>query len=223
MFTGIIEGQGRVAQCQMKGGDLTLKVHSNTLDMSDVQLGDSIATNGVCLTVTRLEGRAYWADVSAETLAHTTLRQWQVGRVVNLEKALQPSSRLGGHLVSGHVDSVGEITSIWPDARSIRYRVKVMPELMRYIALKGSICVDGASLTVTGLEQDEFELSIVPHTAQETIMSTYQVGTQVNVEVDQIARYLERLIAPQAAQSEHKSSSLTESFLAEHGFMGQRR
>lgn len=223
MFTGIIEGRGRVAQCQMKGGDLVLKIQSETLDMGDVQLGDSIATNGVCLTVTRLQGDAYWADVSAETLAHTTLSQWQVGRLVNLEKALQPSSRLGGHLVSGHVDGVGAIAAIWPDARSIRYRVKVIPELMRYIALKGSVCVDGVSLTVTGLEQDEFELSIVPHTAQETVMSAYQVGTQVNVEVDQIARYLERLIAPQTTQAEDKTASLTESFLAEHGFMGRRR
>lgn len=223
MFTGIIAGQGRIAQTQFKGGDLTLKVHAEGLDMSDVALGDSIATNGVCLTVTRLEGSSYWADVSSETLAHTTLGQWQVGRRVNLEKALQPTSRLGGHLVSGHVDAVGSISAIWPDARSIRYRIKVLPELMRYIALKGSICVDGASLTVTGLEGDEFELSIVPHTAQETIMSSYQVGTQVNIEVDQIARYLERLIAPQTVQSEAKVSSLTETFLAEHGFMGRRR
>lgn len=222
MFTGIIEGFGRVAQLQRKGGDLTLKIHAQTLDMSDVKLGDSIATNGVCLTVTRLEGTSYWADVSAETLAHTTLGQWQVGQTVNLEKALQPISRLGGHLVSGHVDAIGEISAIWPDARSIRYRVKVMPELMRYIALKGSICVDGISLTVTGLEADEFELSIVPHTADETIMSGYSVGTKVNVEVDQIARYLERLIAPDTAPTPSKESTLTAAFLAEHGFMGRR-
>ena len=222
MFTGIIEGFGRVAQLQRKGGDLTLKIHAQTLDMSDVKLGDSIATNGVCLTVTRLEGTSYWADVSAETLAHTTLGQWQVGQTVNLEKALQPISRLGGHLVSGHVDTIGEISAIWPDARSIRYRVKVMPELMRYIALKGSICVDGISLTVTGLENDEFELSIVPHTADETIMSGYTVGTKVNVEVDQIARYLERLIAPQATSAPSKESKLTAAFLAEHGFTGRR-
>lgn len=222
MFTGIIEGFGRVAQLQRKGGDLTLKIHAQTLDMSDVKLGDSIATNGVCLTVTRLEGTSYWADVSAETLAHTTLGQWQVGQTVNLEKALQPISRLGGHLVSGHVDTIGEISAIWPDARSIRYRVKVMPELMRYIALKGSICVDGISLTVTGLENDEFELSIVPHTADETIMSGYTVGTKVNVEVDQIARYLERLIAPQATSASSKESTLTAAFLAEHGFTGRR-
>ena len=222
MFTGIIEGFGRVAQLQRKGGDLTLKIHAQTLDMSDVKLGDSIATNGVCLTVTRLEGTSYWADVSAETLAHTTLGQWQVGQTVNLEKALQPISRLGGHLVSGHVDAIGEISAIWPDARSIRYRVKVMPELMRYIALKGSICVDGISLTVTGLENDEFELSIVPHTADETIMSGYTVGTKVNVEVDQIARYLERLIAPQATSAPSKEFTLTAAFLAEHGFTGRR-
>lgn len=222
MFTGIIEGFGRVAQLQRKGGDLTLKIHAQTLDMSDVKLGDSIATNGVCLTVTRLEGCSYWADVSAETLAHTTLGQWQVGQTVNLEKALQPTSRLGGHLVSGHVDAIGEISAIWPDARSIRYRVKVMPELMRYIALKGSICVDGISLTVTGLDTDEFELSIVPHTADETIMSAYSVGTKVNVEVDQIARYLERLLVPQPAAAPTKESTLTAAFLAEHGFMGRR-
>lgn len=222
MFTGIIEGFGRVAQLQRKGADLTLKIHAETLDMGDVKLGDSIATNGVCLTVTRLEGANYWADVSSETLAHTTLGHWQVGQKVNLEKALQPISRLGGHLVSGHVDSIGEITSIWPDARSIRYRVKVLPEFMRYIALKGSICVDGTSLTVTGLDGGEFELSIVPHTADETIMSTYTVGSKVNVEVDQIARYLERLISPQPASVQTKESTLTAEFLAEHGFMGRR-
>ncbi|CUB06241.1 riboflavin synthase [Marinomonas fungiae] len=222
MFTGIIEGLGRVAQLQRKGGDLTLKIHAQTLDMSDVKLGDSIATNGVCLTVTRLEGASYWADVSAETLAHTTLGHWQVGQTVNLEKALQPISRLGGHLVSGHVDAIGEISAIWPDARSIRYRVKVMPELMRYIALKGSICVDGISLTVTGLDAHEFELSIVPHTAHETIMSGYSVGTHVNVEVDQIARYLERLLTPQTASVKTKESTLTAAFLAEHGFVGRR-
>lgn len=222
MFTGIVEGLGRVAQLQRKGADLTLKVRSDSLDMADVRLGDSIATNGVCLTVTKLEGAHYWADVSSESLAHTTLGQWQVGQQVNLEKALQPISRLGGHLVSGHVDAVGEITAIWPDARSIRYRVKVLPELMRYIALKGSICIDGISLTVTGLEKSEFELSIVPHTAHETIMSTYTVGTLVNVEVDQIARYLERLISAEPAPEAKKEPTLTAAFLAQHGFTGRR-
>jgi riboflavin synthase len=222
MFTGIIEAVGEVAQSQRKGGDLSLKVRTGKLDMSDVQLGDSIATNGVCLTVTRLEGNAYWADVSAETLAHTTLNHWQVGQAVNLEKALTPQSRLGGHLVSGHVDAVGEITAIWPDARSIRYKIKVSAPLMRYIALKGSITVDGTSLTVTGIDDDEFELSIVPHTAAQTIMRHYQVGQQVNVEVDQIARYLERLLQPAATSTESKSS-LTQAWLAEQGFGDRRR
>lgn len=222
MFTGIIEAVGDVAQSQRKGGDISLKVRTGKLDMSDVNLGDSIATNGVCLTVTRLEGNAYWADVSAETLAHTTLNHWQVGQAVNLEKALTPQSRLGGHLVSGHVDAVGEITAIWPDARSIRYKIKVSAPLMRYIALKGSITVDGTSLTVTGVDDDEFELSIVPHTAAQTIMRHYQVGQQVNVEVDQIARYLERLLQPVATSTESKSS-LTQAWLAEQGFGDRRR
>ncbi|TPE54044.1 riboflavin synthase [Maribrevibacterium harenarium] len=222
MFTGIIEAVGEVAQSQRKGGDISLKVRTGKLDMSDVNLGDSIATNGVCLTVTRLEGNAYWADVSAETLAHTTLSHWQVGQAVNLEKALTPQSRLGGHLVSGHVDAVGEITAIWPDARSIRYKIKVSAPLMRYIALKGSITVDGTSLTVTGVDDDEFELSIVPHTAAQTIMRHYQVGQQVNVEVDQIARYLERLLQPVATSTESKSS-LTQAWLAEQGFGDRRR
>lgn len=222
MFTGIIEAVGEVAQSQRKGGDISLKVRTGKLDMSDVNLGDSIATNGVCLTVTRLEGNAYWADVSAETLAHTTLNHWQVGQAVNLEKALTPQSRLGGHLVSGHVDAVGEITAIWPDARSIRYKIKVSAPLMRYIALKGSITVDGTSLTVTGVDDDEFELSIVPHTAAQTIMRHYQVGQQVNVEVDQIARYLERLLQPVATSTESKSS-LTQAWLAEQGFGDRRR
>lgn len=226
MFTGIVEALGEVAQTLMKGGDLSLKVRTGNLPMADVQLGDSIATNGVCLTVTRLEGTAYWADVSAETLAHTTLGDWQVGRKVNLEKALMPTSRLGGHLVSGHVDAVGEIIAIWPDARSIRYRVKVPTGLMRYIALKGSICVDGTSLTVTDIADDSFELSIVPHTADKTVMSAYQVGDKVNIEVDQIARYLERLLAGNDHMDQKKNekvSPITEAFLAEQGFMGRRR
>ncbi|REG82426.1 riboflavin synthase [Marinomonas pollencensis] len=228
MFTGIVESLGDVAQIVRKGGDLSLKVRTGSLSMAEVVLGDSIATNGVCLTVTRLEGDAFWADVSAETLAHTTLSDWHVGRRVNLEKALQPHSRLGGHLVSGHVDGVGEVLAIWPDARSVRYRIKSVPALMRYIALKGSVCIDGTSLTVTALRDDTFELSIVPHTAQKTVMESYQVGDKVNIEVDQIARYLERLLLSNQGSlvdtvKEEKDSSITEAFLAEQGFMGRRR
>lgn len=220
MFTGIVEAVGVVSQKVVKGGDLSLKIQTGVLSMDDVSLGDSIATNGVCLTVTGLEGSAFWTDVSAETLAHTTLSSWALGRSVNLEKALMPSSRLGGHLVSGHVDSVGEILTIWPDARSLRYKVKVPHHLMRYIAHKGSICVDGVSLTVTGLHADAFELSIVPHTAIKTVMNGYKVGDSVNIEVDQIARYLERLVLG-AGQKEPPQSTITEEFLAKQGFMGR--
>ena len=228
MFTGIVESLGEVAQIVRNGGDLSLKIRTTSLPMTDVVLGDSIATNGICLTVTRLEGAAFWADVSAETLAHTTLSDWQVGRRVNLEKALQPQSRLGGHLVSGHVDGAGEVLAIWPDARSVRYRIKAAPALMRYIALKGSICIDGVSLTVTAFSENTFELSIVPHTAQKTVMASYQVGDKVNIEVDQIARYLERLLLGNQgvvvdSVKEEKVSPISEAFLAEQGFIGRRR
>lgn len=199
MFTGIIEATGIVAVTEMCGGDLRLQVNTSGLDMNDVQLGDSIATNGVCLTVIEMPTAngvitGYCADVSVETLSLTTIKHWQVGDCVNLEKALTPQTRLGGHMVSGHVDGIGEVISRHRDARAERFTVKAGASLAKYIAHKGSITVDGTSLTVNAVNGDEFELATVPHTLEKTIMGVYQPGTQVNLEVDLIARYLERLL-----------------------------
>jgi len=194
MFTGIIEAVGEIVICEPRDGDVRLRVATNELDLSDVALGDSIATNGVCLTVIELPGDGYVADVSVESLALTTIGHWQVGTPVNLEKALTPDSRLGGHMVSGHVDALGEVVNRHPDARSERFRLRAPAELAKYIAHKGSITVDGTSLTVNKVEGAEFELNVVPHTIEKTVMGTYQPGSQVNLEVDLIARYLERLL-----------------------------
>lgn len=199
MFTGIIEAVGEIVVCEAivsgsKGGDVRLRVKTNDLDLTGVQLGDSIATNGVCLTVVELPGDGYVADVSSESLALTTIGDWSEGTPVNLELALTPDSRLGGHMVSGHVDDVGEVISRSPDARSERFRLRAPKALAKYIAHKGSITVDGTSLTVNKVEGAEFELNIVPHTLEKTVMGTYQPGTRVNLEVDVIARYLERLL-----------------------------
>lgn len=218
MFTGIIEAVGEIVVLQPSGGDLRLRVKTNDLDLGDVALGDSIATNGVCLTVVELPGDGYWADVSVETLDNTTLREWKVGIPVNLEKALTPQTRLGGHMVSGHVDGTGEVISHQADARSERFRIKAPAELARYIAHKGSITVDGTSLTVNAVEGDEFELNIVPHTIEKTVTGHYQVGTKVNLEVDVIARYLERLLLGDKAADPASGSGIDLTFLAEHGF-----
>ncbi len=194
MFTGIIEAIGEVVVCEPRGGDVRLRVKSSDLDFSEVQLGDSIATNGVCLTVVDLPGDGYVADVSAESLAMTSISDWSAGTLVNLERALTPKTRLGGHMVSGHVDDVGEVVSRHPDARSEQFRIRAPKALAKYIAHKGSITVDGTSLTVNKVEGAEFELNIVPHTLEKTVIGSYQLGTRVNLEVDVIARYLERLL-----------------------------
>jgi len=222
MFTGIIQAIGTITGSEQKGGDLRLRVHSADLDLSDVELGDSIATNGVCLTVTELPGDGYWADVSKETLDLTTIGDLKTGDRVNLEKALTPASRLGGHIVSGHVDGIGEVLSHHSDARSERFRLKAPAELAKYIAHKGSICVDGTSLTINKVEGAEFELNIVPHTLEKTVFSGYKPGTQVNLEVDVIARYLERLILGEKAADPENSSlsgAITEDLLKNNGFM----
>ena len=218
MFTGIIEAVGKVVAVQPKNGDLRLRIKTGGLDLADVQLGDSIATNGVCLTVVDLPGDGYWADVSRETLDNTTITQWRVGQNVNLEKALTPQTRLGGHIVSGHVDGVGEVVSRHPDARSERFRLRAPKALAKYIAHKGSITVDGTSLTVNAVDGAEFELNIVPHTLAHTVMGEYQPGSLVNLEVDVLARYLERLMLGDKA-AESGSSGITMEFLAQHGFM----
>jgi riboflavin synthase len=219
MFTGIVQAVGKLVASENRSGDKRLRIHTSDLDLSDVILGDSIATNGVCLTVVELPSDGFWADVSVETLDYTTLGNLKNGSAVNLEKALRASDRLGGHIVSGHVDGVGEVVSIHHDARSIRYRLRAPAELAKYIAHKGSICVDGVSLTVNKVEGAEFELNIVPHTQQKTVFSEYKTGTCVNLEVDVIARYLERLLLGDKAADTSKETKLTIGFLAENGFV----
>ncbi|NOZ37823.1 MAG: riboflavin synthase [Gammaproteobacteria bacterium] len=218
MFTGIIEAIGSIAAIEPKGDDARILIRTGKLDLTDVKLGDSIAVNGVCLTAVELPGDSFWADVSGETLTRTRFADIKQGSRVNLEKALTPSTRLGGHLVSGHVDGLGEIVERSPAGRSVRFRIRAAAELARYIAEKGSICVDGISLTVNAVEGAIFELNIVPHTLVETIMDDYQAGTRVNLEVDIIARYLERLLLGDKA-AEPSSGGITASMLAEHGFM----
>lgn len=219
MFTGIIESVGRIAALQNLGGDMRVRVEARSLDWGDVQLGDSIATNGVCLTVVALTAGHFEADMSMETLALTTAKNWSVGMRVNLEKALTPYSRMGGHLVSGHVDGVGEIIARSRDARSERFSVRAPVSLAKYIAQKGSITVDGTSLTVNAVDGAVFELNIVPHTLQQTTIDDYKVGTRVNLEVDVIARYLERLLMGEKAADAGMANHLSEAFLAEHGFL----
>ena len=194
MFTGIIQAVGRIAQIESGEQDIRLRIETGKLPLAEVSLGDSIASSGVCLTVTELPGDGFWADVSPETLSLTTLGTKGVGDVVNLETSLTLSTPLGGHLVSGHVDGVGHIETVIEDARFWRVRVAAPEKLARYIAMKGSICVDGTSLTVNQVEGASFELTIIPQTWEETVFSEYQTGSPVNLEVDVIARYLERLM-----------------------------
>jgi riboflavin synthase len=194
MFTGIIQAIGEVRGLQPSGGDVRLRIATGKLDLGDVALGDSIAVNGVCLTAVELPGDGFVADVSRETLSLTSLGQLKPGSSVNLEKALTLATRLGGHLVSGHVDGLGRVIERHDDARSVRFTIEAPDALARYIAHKGSITVDGTSLTVNAVSGSRFELNIVPHTLQETVMDGYAAGTRVNLEVDLVARYLERLL-----------------------------
>ena len=194
MFTGIISAIGDIAELEQRDGDVRLTIHTGNLSLVDVHLGDSIACNGACLTAVELTGEGFIADVSVETLNLTTIVNWQVGNRINLEKAMQASDRFGGHIVSGHVDGIGEVISLHEDARSWRFRIRAPRELAKYIAHKGSITVDGTSLTINKVEGAEFELNIVPHTMTHTVMGDYKVGTKVNLEVDLVARYLERLL-----------------------------
>ena len=219
MFTGIIEAIGAVVALQPKNGDLRLHIKTNNLDMSDVRLGDSISTNGVCLTVVELHGDdGYWADVSRETLNNTSVPLWKIGQRVNVEKALTPQTRLGGHIVSGHVDGVGEVISRHADARSERFRLRAPKILAKYIAQKGSITVDGISLTVNKVDGAEFELNVVPYTLAHTVTGEYKTGAQVNIEVDVLARYLERLVLGDKAAEPSGKEGITLEFLAKNGF-----
>ncbi len=217
MFTGIIQSIGKIAALEQKGGDARLRIATGKLDMSDVKTGDSIAVGGVCLTAVTHSAGDFTADVSGETLSRTTLGRLRAGDAVNLEKALTLSTPLGGHLVSGHVDGVGAVIGRHDAGRSVRFRFRAPAALARYIAEKGSICVDGVSLTVNAVEGAEFEVNIVPHTLTETTLGALKSGAEVNLEVDILARYLERLMLGERAAE--NGSAITREFLAKHGFM----
>ncbi|RHW77605.1 riboflavin synthase [Colwellia sp. RSH04] len=222
MFTGIIEAVGTIKAIDINAKGARLVIATNTLDMGDVKLGDSIATNGICLTVIAFDSTSFSADVSNETLTRTGFAEYQVGAHVNLEKAMLASTRFGGHMVSGHVDGVSEIKSITHNGNSIEYWLTMPSELAHYIAEKGSITVDGTSLTINALSDDCFRLTIVPHTVKETIFAHYKAGTKVNIEVDLIARYLERLLLGNkeyGKTDEPKSSNINEAMLAKAGFL----
>jgi len=192
MFTGIVEAVGEVRKVEPRGPDAGVIIGAGELDLSDVKVGDSIAVNGCCLTVVELTPRAFRVDVSRETLERTI--GFEAGSRVNLEKALRASDRLGGHLVTGHIDGLGEVTRWEPVGESWRLEVRVPAELARYLARKGSITVNGVSLTVNRVEADRFEVNLIPHTLEVTNLKGLRVGAQVNLEVDLLARYIERLL-----------------------------
>ena len=218
MFTGIIEAIGSVESSETRDGDIRLGIACGELDVSHTQLGDSIAVNGVCLTVISLQDQVFIADVSAETMSKTSLGQLAVGSLVNLETALTLNTALGGHLVSGHVDGLATLIEMQPDARSIRYRFEVEPAIQHYIAIKGSVTIDGTSLTVNNVEGNQFDVNIVPHTQQKTVFQYYQEGSRVNIEVDIIARYLERLLQGRGDASKVKDQQMLET-LIKSGFI----
>ncbi|KIP79496.1 riboflavin synthase subunit alpha [Vibrio harveyi] len=216
MFTGIVEAVGKLTAITPKGEDITVTVEVGKLDMADVKLGDSIATNGVCLTVVDFGSNYYSADLSLETLNKTGFAAYQVGDKVNLEKAMLPTTRFGGHIVSGHVDGVGVIVERNQVGRAIEFWVEMPAEICKYVAEKGSITVDGISLTVNDLRKNGFKLTIVPHTNEETTIDQFQVGRKVNLEVDVLARYMERLL--QGQKEEPQESRITMDFLQQNGF-----
>jgi riboflavin synthase len=214
MFTGIIQAVGQLASRETRGGDVRLVLRVGGLDLSDVALGDSIAVNGVCLTVIAFDAQSFSADVSRETLAHTLLDQWPVGFPVNLEKALRLSDRLGGHLVSGHVDGVGEVLKRYNDGRSVRFDIRVPESLKKYVATKGSIALNGISLTANQVVDDCVGLNVVPHTLDVTSLGQTQAGDRVHIEVDLIARHLERFL-----QVEPPKTGVSQQMLRDRGYM----
>jgi len=219
MFTGIILALGKIVAIERRAGDCRLKIDTGKLSLTDVALGDSIAVNGVCLTAVELGSHYFCADVSNETLSRTLLNSATIGTPVNLELALTPSTRMGGHIVSGHVDGIGKVIEKKADGRSFRFKFKAPDNLAKYIAEKGSICINGISLTVNEVNGAVFSVNIVPHTLQETTLGDAVAGTQVNLEVDLLARYMERLMQGEAAAKDH-GSGITEELLQKSGFFG---
>lgn len=211
MFTGIIEAVGTVTGLEKRGGDVRLAIDGGEFDLSSAVIGDSIAVNGCCLTVIQLDERVFSADVSRESLGLTTLGALERGSRVNLERALTLAKPLGGHLVTGHVDGIGTVESRTDDGRSVRFRLRAPEALARYLARKGSICVDGVSLTVNEVDGATFGVNIVPHTMEATVFGAYRQGASVNLEVDIVARYLERLVGA--------AGGLTRARLEEYGFV----
>ena len=211
MFTGIIKAKGAIVAMDKRGGDVRLSVRSKGLPWSDYEVGESIAVNGVCLTAVALHEDGFDTDVSVETLDVTALGGLAAGSEVNLEPAISLGERLGGHLVSGHVDCTGKVISRAADARSIRLTIEIPKEYARYVAKKGSVCIDGVSLTVNEVSGTTFDLNIIPHTSEVTIINDYAAGTLVNVEVDLLARYLERLL-------DKDGDGISLEFLKAHGY-----
>lgn len=220
MFTGIIEATGKIVAITPTQGDVRLKVQSDYLDFADVKLGDSIASNGICLTVVEQGKDWYAVDVSRETLNKTAMQQWQVGDVVNLEKAMLPTTRFGGHIVTGHVDTTGTVKLIKNDSRSIYIEIEIPSEFTKYVATKGSVTIDGISLTSNLVEGNVISLNIIPHTAHVTnIARHWKVATKVNIEVDVVARYLEKLlVSTPDTMSNSNHEGITLSFLQQNGF-----
>ena len=200
MFTELVAGVGRLAAREARGGDARLRIDAGTLPFQQVQLGESISVNGCCLTVVAFDAHSFAVDASNETLALTTLGNLAIDAPVNLERAMLPTDRLGGHLVSGHVDGLATATQRWDDARAVRWRFEAPMALLRYVAHKGSVCVDGVSLTVNAVDDQGFEVALIPHTVEHTAFHALQVGNAVNIEVDLLARYVERLLATKDSQ-----------------------
>ena len=220
MFTGLIQDLGKIQALERRGDGIFLTVATG-LTLSDMKIGDSIAVDGVCLTVIRLSNRTFTAEVSPETLNRTTLSKTAAGRPVNLEKSLRVSDFLGGHLVSGHVDGTGQVVSVLGEGNSWRYRFRAPREINRYLIEKGSVAVDGISLTVAEIEEPEFGVAVVPHTAQSTTLGMKKAGDPVNLEIDPIAKYVEKFLG-QAERPAAKGSRLDAGFLAQHGFLKPR-
>ena len=214
MFTGIIEAVGKIEARSQEKGEWRLKFFTGDLDLSDVKIGDSIAVSGCCLTVVEKQATAFLADVSNETMRCTSLGTLEIGSAVNLEKAMLATDRFGGHIVSGHVDGVGHLIKVENEGQSIKMTFKIPSNLSKYVAVKGSICVDGTSLTVNEANDDYFAVNLIPHTQDETVSGSYQIGDSVNLEVDIIARYLERM----NEGLNNEAHEITEGYLKENGF-----